>query len=521
MSEKGKSAPYQYLESGVDLVFCLAWFCQEGLSFFLYNDPDQARTSAEEKSRQYGYEIDLGETEDIHGFLEQAAARGFVGAVLNDQIPVIFCTSDSGNPGFLRMFKDAEEGSGRIEMLREDGTWDVDAEIEMMSPVINQRLFDQLLVEMLGRLPFRGHTPQWSPLTYSPVGTDQLPFTMPSVDTGSAPVLDGSSSPVAGGRPFIPIFSTFEFMEAYVTSNDMDPTTLYRREIKDLPALARMAVDQNAYLLLNPGQNRADTAAIGFSNEQLALRSYSGRWVSDDGKVYRQSGSAAGAASDPAEKNGRRKPKTLADEMAELRDERQRQEGAGDGTASRKSIENDEAEMAGMPPGNLETRELDQTLDLVEIRVKRDQVASGILTTPLSYLCSAFNKPQTLIWAQGRFHFSFPDFETDLPLYTRQEIQGWLKSLDKIFPVLPYFLARVPGGQLDVVAALLDAEEEEGKPVLDPREIEAYVEDRCLMILSMGEKYGVDCRAACRDLVEALGVSLEDDFFLPLGGESR
>jgi hypothetical protein len=360
-------------------------------------------------------------------------------------------------------------------------------------------------------------------ITYSPVGGDDLPFIDPR--SAEAEGWDPGAGRPAPERSFLPIFTSLEFMEQFVISRGLDPALLQRREIRDLAALTRLAEQRRALILLNPGQHRIDTAAIGRRGEEVALKSYSGRWVSGDGKGFQPAGEAAGPRGGGGEALARQGARTLAEEIAATRGGGPAR-GAGEARAAAEGEPGVPAEAPGAEPeaepfalpAEVGEVDLDLTREDVPLRVEREAVEKRSLTLPLSYLCSAFRDAETLRWARGKFRFDFHGWEKGSP-WRSDALREWLRALDRIFPVLPYFLSHGEGGQRQVAAALLGAPAARGLAAVDPGQLGAYLEDRCLMILSMGEKYGVDCRQACLDFAGALELELPDDFFLPAAGD--
>ncbi len=489
MSGERKSMVFNYLESGEHVVFCAPWFRREGLCLFIYNDHELAVAASAEKGRLYGYDIDLAETDDIVGFLRRMADIGFAGAVLNDLVPVIFCRQEDGTPAFLRSLQNHEGGFSHFEKLLDDGTWDVSKEVDGISPLQDQPRFDRLIGGMIGEIPFRGYRDDWTPMTWSDVATDQLPVI--DASEGAA----GGKADALRGRRYMPLFSRFDFLEEFVGERDIDPATIQRREVEDLVGLTRLAADQKALVLLNPGQHRADTAALGWRKDGVALTSFSGRWFSTDGRSFRPGNAPAVAAVEEPDK-----PQTLAEELA-LRKE----QGIGD-TPGEPAVENAPPEMPG--------EALDTSLDEVALTIPGDQVEDGSVNEVLTRLCSAFQDPETLRWAGGRFHFHFPDVEEGQDPFTVSEVRHWLRSLERLLPVLSYFLSAHPGGQQDVARALLGANA--GGEVEDPQAptLGEYVEDRALMILAMGEKYGVEVRSVCQTMAASFSLQLPENFFI-------
>jgi len=491
MAAERTSMVYHYLESGEHLVFCAPWFRREGLCLFLYNDKELAVAAASEKSRLFGYDIDLGDTDDIVGFLRRMADFGFAGAVLNDLVPVIFCREADGTPAFLRSLQTSEGGFSHFEKLLDDGSWDVSAAVEGISPLHDQQRFDRLIAGLIGEIPFRGHSDAWSPMTWSDVASDRLPV----IDAAEG--APEARADALRGRRYLPVFSRFEYLEQFITEQEIDPATVQRRDVDDLPGLARLADEQEALVLLNPGQHRADTAAIGWREGGVALTSFSGRWFSSDGKRFRRE---PALGSERVEKT--EEPLTLADELA------QRQ------TAAEAEVE-PEAEKIPVeaPPV------LDISLEVVELAIPGDQVESTTVTHALSWLCASFNDRETLCWAAGRFHFRFPDLPEGQDPYEQPGIRQWIGALDRLLPVMPYFLADGEGGQADVARALMVGESTgEGDEAALPSPTQAeYVEDRALMIQAMGEKYGVDVRQACEALARTFSHPLPEHFFIDSG----
>ncbi len=166
MPEERKSTRYHYLESGEHLVFCAPWFRREGLCLFIYNDHDLAVAAAAEKARLYGYDIDLGETDDIVGHLRRMADLGFAGAVLNDLVPVIFCRDQVGLPVVLRSLRLHEGGFSHFEQLLDDGTWEVSVAVEAVAPLNDQHRFDRLIAGLVGEVPSRGYHDDWAAMTW-------------------------------------------------------------------------------------------------------------------------------------------------------------------------------------------------------------------------------------------------------------------------------------------------------------------------------------------------------------------
>lgn len=487
MNADRKSLTYHYLASGDHLVFCAPWFRREGLCLFLYNDQDLAVAAAAEKARLYGYETELGETDDVVGFLRRMADIGFAGAVLNDLVPVVFCREPDGTPAFLRSLQNAEGGFSHFERLLDDGTWDASRGVEGVVPLREQQRFDRLISGMIGEVPFRDYGDDWTPMTYSGVQADDLPV----IDAA-----DGASGERAGplsGRTFIPVFSRFEFLEQFVMERGIDPATVQRREVADLVGLARLAGEQQALVLLNPGQHRADTAALGWRANGVALTSFSGRWFSEDGRRFRPGDGAAVETADTADGP----PRTLADELAQRRAAAASAQG-GEGTG-------DDGTETALSGGEGPAAALDTTAEAVELEVSAEQVSAGRVNQTLSEICAAFSDPETLRWAAGRFHFSFPDIGEGRDPYADESVCRWIRSLDRLLPVLAFFLSDGEGGQRDVARALLGT---------DTSALDEYVEDRSLMIQAMGEKYGVEVRDACRGLARALGRELPANFFL-------
>lgn len=493
MSGERKSVVYHYLESSEHLVFCAPWFRREGLCLFIYNDQELAVAAAAEKARLYGYDIDLGETDDIVGFLRRMTGIGFAGAVLNDLVPVIFCQEADGTPAFLRSLQNHEGGFSHFERLMDDGTWDVSAAVEGISPLQDQRRFDRLIAGMIGEVPFRGYRDDWSPMTWSDVNSGQMPV----IDAAEG--VAEARADALRGRSYMPVFSRFEFLEQFVTERGIDPATVQRRDVDDVVGLARMAADQQALVLLNPGQHRADTAALGWREGGVALTSFSGRWFSADGRKFR-----AGSSEKKSVEKVDAPPRTLAEELEKRKLD---QELAGKDTGISPAP-------AEVETGTAEV-ELDTTVEEVELTVSAEQLESAEVNQPLSVLCSSFKDPETLSWAAGRFHFCFPETSGVPDPYTDPGVRQWLRSLDRLLPVLPYFLSTGEGGQQDVARALLgtDAEgEDSGSP--ETPSLAEYVEDRSLMILAMGEKYGVEVRAACEALAGVFSHQLPEHFFI-------
>lgn len=489
MSGERTSVVYQYLESGEHVVFCAPWFRREGLCLFIYNDHELAVAAAAEKARLYGYDIDLGDTTDIVGFLRRMAGIGFAGAVLNDLVPVIFCRREDGTPAFLRSLQNHEGGFSHFELLLDDGTWDVSVAIEGITPIQDQKLFDSLIGGMIGQIPFRGYQDDWTPMTWSDVASGELPVI--DASEGAAPGKAGALS----GQLYLPIFSRFDFLEQFVSERGIDPATVKRRDVDDLAGLTRLAVDREALVLLNPGQHRADTAALGWREKGVALTSYSGRWFSADGRKFH-----SGSAAVPAAAEETAPPRNLAEEL-EQRKERELLDSVGDGPSDSVTDE---------IPENL----LDTSLEEVELVVPGDQVESGSVNDALAILCSAFNDTETLRWAGGRFHFRFPDAAKGQDSFNETGVRNWLRTLERLLPVLAYFLSAEEGGQQDVARALLGAiaggeEEDPEAPSLAE-----YVEDRALMILAMGDKYGVEVRAVCEAMAATFSHQLPEHFFI-------
>jgi len=486
MTGQRKSLTYHYLSSGDHLVFCAPWFRREGLCLFLYNDQEMAVAAAAEKARLYSYEIELEETDDVVGFLRRMADIGFAGAVLNDLVPVIFCREADGTPVFLRSLQNAEGGFSHFERLLDDGTWDVSGAVEHVVPLRDQQRFDRLIAGLVGEVPFRDYSDDWTPMTYSGVDADDLPV----IDAA-----EGESEARAGalsGRTYIPLFSRFEFLEQFIMDRGIDPATVQRREVADLGGLTRLAGQQQALVLLNPGQHRADTAALGRREGGVALTSFSGRWFSEDGLRFRpgdgMSARPGGEATTP--------PKSLAEEVEQRR--ASSPEPPGEDGSGEDGIP---ASLAGEEPSAVT---LDTGAEAVELAVNAEQVSTGTVNHALTLLCASFSDPGTLRWAAGRFHFRFADFEEGGDPYVDEGVRRWIRSLDRLLPVLAYFLSSGEGGQQDVARALLGTEQ---------AALDEYVEDRSLMIQAMGEKYGVEVREACLALAGALGRELPPGLF--------
>ncbi len=495
MSGERISLIHHYLESGGHLVFCAPWFRREGLCLFLYNDQELAVAAAAEKSRIFGYDIDLGETEDVVGFLSRMAGLGFAGAVLNDLVPIIFCRAADGTPAFLRSLQNNQGGFSHFERLLDDGTWDVSPEMEGIAPIQDQPLYDRLIGGMIGEIPFRGYHGEWKPMTYSDVATDQLPV----VDAAEGEV-QGRANALRGSR-YIPIFSRFEFLEQFVTERGIDPATVQRRDVEDLAGLSRLAVEREALVLLNPGQHRVDTAALGWRENGVALTSYSGRWFSDEGLRFRRADIPFPV---PPEKAAG--PRTLADELAQRKSEEEQAAGHAASEQAEEAVE------------MIFDVDLDTTLDQVELEVTVDQVASETVNHALFWICSAFKDNDTLRWAAGRYHFPLDGVEEGSDPFTVPEVRHWLRSLDRLLPVLPYFLSSGEGGQRDVARALLGPEPGEGDDDPNAPSPADYVEDRSLMILALGEKYGVEVRTVCEAFAGVFNHTLPEHFFIDPDG---
>jgi hypothetical protein len=495
MSGERKSLVHYYLESEGHMVFCAPWFRREGLCLFLYNDQELAVAAAAEKARVFGYDIDLGETGDVIDFLRRMAGLGFAGAVLNDLVPVIFCRQKDGTPVFLRSLQNQQGGFSHFERLLDDGTWDVSAEVGGIAPIQDQPLYDRLIGGLIGEIPFRGYHDEWKPMTYSDVATDELPV----IDAADGEV-QGRAAALRGSR-FIPIFSRFEFLEQFVVERGIDPATVMRRDVDDLAGLSRRAGEQEALVLLNPGQHRVDAAALGWRENGVALTSYSGRWFAEDGRRFRRAGMPSAVPS--GKSTG---PRTLADELA-LRN-------SGEGTAAGEAGDGSAEEGIDMVSGV----ELDTSLDQVELDVTVEQVLSVTLNHALSRLCSAFRDLETLRWAAGRFHFRFDGVEQGSDPFAVPEVRHWLRSLDRLLPVLPYFLSSGEGGQQDVARALLGPEAGGGGDGPHASLLGEYVEDRSLMILALGEKYGIEVREVCEGFADVLSHTLPQHFFIEPDG---
>jgi len=493
MTAERKSTVHHYLESSEHLVFCAPWFRREGLCLFIYNDQDLAVAAASEKARLFGYDIDLGETDDVIGFLNRMAGLGFAGAVLNDLVPVIFCRKADGTPAVLRSLQNQEGGFSHFERLLDDGTWDVSGVGDDILPLRDQKRFDRLIAGLVGEIPFRGYSDDWKPMTWSDVNTGEMPI----IDAAEGAA--GGRADALRGSSYLPIFSSFDFLEQFAEQRDIDPATVRRRDVEDLAGLTKLAADSKALVLLNPGQHRADTAALGWREQGVALTSFSGRWFSTDGQRFRP---GSGVPSAGQKSSG--PPRTLAEELARRREEK-RTAAAGEPAAI--EPQGDEPEMV---PGI----DLDTSRDEVELTVSGEQVASETVNHALSCLCSAFKDPETLHWAGGRFHFRFTGVEQGEDPFTVPEIRLWLRSLDRLLPVLAYFLSEREGGQKDVARALLDTSAEGEGDAPEASSVVEYVEDRSLMILAMGEKYSVETRPACEAFARTFSHQLPKHFLL-------
>jgi len=479
MPEERKSALYHYLESGEHLVFCAPWFRREGLCLFIYNDHDLAVAAAADKARLYGYDIDLGETDDIVGLLRRMSDLGFAGAVLNDLVPVIFCRDPEGLPVFLSSLQNHEGGFSHFERLLDDGSWEVSVAVESVAPLQDQHRFDRLIAGLVGEVPFRGYHDDWTAMTWC------------DVTSGEMPVIDAAEGAVAekadalSGRTFLPIFSDFDYLEQFVSEREIDPATIKRRDVEDLSGLAQLAAKRKALVLLNPGQHRADTAALGWRENGVALTSFSGRWISTDGRTFRTDRGVA--AAEAAKPEG--PPKNLAEEMAQ----REKQAAAAVAIPEPEPVE-------------LPVVAFDTSAEAVVLEVAAEQVESGSVNEALTVLCSAFGDPDTLRWAAGRFNFSFAATTEGQDPFADPAVRDWFRALERFLPVLTYFLStRLEGGLMDVARALL----EEQKP-----DFPQFVEDRALMIQAMGEKYRVETRPACEALAAAFSHQLPVNFFI-------
>ncbi|GJM22860.1 MAG: hypothetical protein DHS20C15_27750 [Planctomycetota bacterium] len=198
-------------------------------------------------------------------YLTHLARNGYAGGLWNAQLPIFFCTDESGDLQFLRL---SRGGQGKVEMdiVEPTGEWSPYEGAEEIEFLDNREACDERLVASFGEEPL---------------------FDWPDDDSfwsvGPSETEAGRVMAPEDGLNYVLLFSEQEEAKAWLEDSEFSWKLIEVPDVREFlgnPALEGLAA------LVNPGAHRVRSGVLWLNGENLILDSFSGFWLRDgDGFV--------------------------------------------------------------------------------------------------------------------------------------------------------------------------------------------------------------------------------------------
>jgi len=267
------ATPYWFLSSRRRPLFSLERSQPAGLAVLAYSSEAAAKAAAVKRHGIDAPDITIETVTDLVDFLEARAIEGFAGAMLDDRVPIYFCSDPAGAARFLKV--DLDERSGRLDhgLLDEDGSWKVYDGEEEIFPDLDQDIVDEAMVERIGEVPFFGFR--------EGLVLHQLEQ---KTEPGRPATIELPEDSDTNGVPLCAVFHDLDLLESFCAEHGFDH--LRSAPIDDLTALATWCEREGRTLTLHPEGHRARTATLWKNDNRVLLDSFSGIWRTTDGVAF-------------------------------------------------------------------------------------------------------------------------------------------------------------------------------------------------------------------------------------------